>query len=74
MYRLYCVLKGCTEPPTPDEIRFASGQKVLDPKSESEYLKKLEAATESIQKAFASQEANAAVCSTALFSSRFDHD
>ena len=46
----------------PDEIQFASRQKVLDLKQESNYLKKLEATSESIQKAFALQEANAAVC------------
>jgi hypothetical protein len=50
MYGLFCVLKGRTEPPTAAEIRFASGKKVLDLKSNSEYLKKLEAATENIQK------------------------
>jgi hypothetical protein len=69
MYRLYCVLKDRAEPPTAEEIGFASGKTVLDPKSDAEYLKKLEAATENIQKAFATQEANAAVCLTVLFSS-----
>jgi hypothetical protein len=67
MYWLYCVLKDQTEPPTAKEIGFASGKKVLDPKSDAEYLKKLEAATENIQKAFAMQETNAVVCLTALF-------
>ena len=46
---------------------YASGKKVLDAKSDSEYLKKLEAAMENIQKAFAMQEANAAVCFIVLF-------
>jgi hypothetical protein len=59
MYWLYCVLKDRAEPPTAEEIGFASGKTVLDPKSDAEYLKKLEAATENIQKAFATQEANA---------------
>ncbi|KAF8233226.1 hypothetical protein L208DRAFT_1267987, partial [Tricholoma matsutake] len=59
MYRLYWVLKDWAEPPTAEEIGFASGKTVLDPKSDAEYLKKLEAATENIQKAFAMQEANA---------------
>jgi hypothetical protein len=62
MYKLYRVLKDRAEPPTPEEIEFASGKKVLDAKNGSEYLKKLEAATENIQKAFATQEANTAVC------------
>ncbi|KAF8234452.1 hypothetical protein L208DRAFT_1261840 [Tricholoma matsutake] len=60
MYQLYCELKDQTEPPTDEEIVFASGKKVLDPKSDVEYLQKLEVATENIQKAFAMQEANAA--------------
>jgi hypothetical protein len=67
MYQLYCVLKDWAKPPTAKEIGFASGQTVLDQKSNAEYLKKLEAAMENIQKAFATQEANAAVCLTALF-------
>jgi hypothetical protein len=67
MYWLYCVLKDRTEPPTAEEIGFTSGKKVLDLKSDAEYLKKLEAATENIQKAFATQEANAAVCLIVLF-------
>jgi hypothetical protein len=62
MYRLYSILKDRAEPPTADEIGFASGKKVLDPKSDSEYLKKLEAATENIQKAFAMQRESAVVC------------
>ncbi|KIL55047.1 hypothetical protein M378DRAFT_188692 [Amanita muscaria Koide BX008] len=52
MYRLYCVLKDRGEPPTTEEIGFASGKKLLD--------SKIDAATENIQKAFAIQEANAA--------------
>ncbi|KAM6503723.1 hypothetical protein JOM56_000666 [Amanita muscaria] len=48
------------EPPTPDEIAIASGKRALDPKSEADYLRKLEDATENIQKAFAAQEAQAA--------------
>jgi len=68
MYQLYCVLKDRAEPPMTEEIGFASGKMVLDPKSDAEYLKKLEAATENIQKAFATQEANAAVHLTVLSS------
>lgn len=40
MYGLYCVLKGPTKPLAAEEVGFASGKKVLDPKSNSEYLKK----------------------------------
>jgi hypothetical protein len=58
MYRLYLVLKDHANPPTADEIGFACGNKVLDPKVNSKYLKKLEAATENIQKAFAMQQKN----------------
>jgi hypothetical protein len=61
MYQLYLILKGREAPPTLDEIAIASGKKALDPKSEADYLRKLEDATENIQKAFAAQEAQAAV-------------
>jgi hypothetical protein len=67
MHRLYLVLKDRNEPPTPDEIAFASGKKALDPKSEADYLRKLEDATENIRKAFALQEAQAAVHLQILF-------
>ncbi|KAF8219894.1 hypothetical protein L208DRAFT_1191869, partial [Tricholoma matsutake] len=60
MYKLYCILKDRAELPTPEEIGFASGKKILDVKSDSEYLKKLEATMANIQKAFATQEANTA--------------
>ena len=63
MYQLYCVLKDCAEPPTLEEIGFASEKKVLEQKSDAEYLKKLEATTENIQKA------NGVVHFTILFSS-----
>ena len=67
MHRLYLVLKDRNEPPTPDEIAFASGKKALDPKSEADHLRKLEDATENIRKAFALQEAQAAVHLQILF-------
>jgi hypothetical protein len=44
MYCLYLVLKDHAEVPTAEEAGFVSGKKVLDPKGDSEYLKKLEAA------------------------------
>ncbi|KAF8236729.1 hypothetical protein L208DRAFT_1217461, partial [Tricholoma matsutake] len=59
MYQFYCVLKDWAEPPTTEEIGFTSGKMVLDLKSDAEYLK-LKAPMENIQKAFATQEANAA--------------
>jgi hypothetical protein len=62
MYRLYCVLKDRNESPTPDEIAIASGNKVADPDLQAEWLKKLENTSDNIQKAFAAQEAQAAVC------------
>jgi hypothetical protein len=62
MYRLYCILKDRGGAPTPEEVAIASGKQVLDGKSESEYIKKLEASAENIRKAFAAQEARAAVC------------
>ncbi|KAH9989387.1 hypothetical protein BJV74DRAFT_878163 [Russula compacta] len=60
MYQLYLVLKNHVELPMAEEIGFASGKTVLDPKGDSEYLKKLEAATENIQKVFAMQQENTA--------------
>jgi hypothetical protein len=57
MHQLYLVLKDHDEPPTPNEIAFASGKKVLDLKSEADYLQKLEDTME----AFALQESQAAV-------------
>ena len=62
MFRLYCILKDRAEPPTPEEVEIASGKQVLDGKSESEYIRKLEASAENIRKAFAAQESQAAVC------------
>jgi hypothetical protein len=40
---------------------------VLDPKVDSEYLKRLEAAMENIQKAFAMQQKNDMICIFQLF-------
>jgi hypothetical protein len=67
MHRLYLVLKDHDKPPTPDEIAFALGKKALDPKSEADYLRKLEDTMENIRKAFSSQEAQAAVHLQILF-------
>jgi hypothetical protein len=61
MYRLYCHLKDRQEPPTPEEISIASGKKQMDGRTESEYLKKLEKASENIKKSFEDQKARAAV-------------
>ncbi|KAF8804688.1 hypothetical protein BYT27DRAFT_7300619 [Phlegmacium glaucopus] len=60
MYQLYCILKDCDEPPTPDEIDIASGKRELDGHAEAEYLKKLNKASENIKKAFKDQKAWAA--------------
>ena len=61
MHWLWCVLKDCNEPPTPDEIAIASGIKVADPDLQAEWFKKLDNTSENIQKAFAAQEAQATV-------------
>ena len=61
MYLLYCILKDHEGPPTPEEIAIASGKKQLDGHAESNYLKKLEKASENIKKAFENQQAQAAV-------------
>jgi hypothetical protein len=62
MFQLYCFLKDRDAPPTPDEIAIASGKKQLDGKSEAEYFKKIERASENIKKAFEAQQARATVC------------
>jgi hypothetical protein len=67
MYRLYCVLKDHEEPPTADEIAVASGNKVVDPDLQAEWLKKLETSSDSLHKAFAAQEAQAAVGLLSLY-------
>lgn len=61
MFNLYCLLKGRDAAPTADEIAIASGHKKLDGRSEAEYLKKLEMATENIKRAFDDQKAQAVV-------------
>jgi len=61
MYQLYCILKDWDVPPTLDEIAIASGKKWLDRKTEVEYFKKLERASENIKKAFEEQQARATV-------------
>ena len=55
MYQLYCILKDCEEPPTPNGISIASGKRELDGHAEAEYLKKLEKVSENIKKAFEDQ-------------------
>ena len=72
MYQLYCVLKDREEPPTPDEIAITSGKKQLDGRTEAEYLKRLEKASENIKKAFEDQQAQAAV-SDSIFLTRTPH-
>jgi hypothetical protein len=61
MFRLYCILKDRAKLPTPEEVAIASGKQVLDGKGELELIRKLEASTGNIRKAFAAQEAQAAV-------------
>ena len=61
MYGLYSVLKDREEPPTINEIAYASGKKKLDYNTESAYNKQLESASENIKKAFENQQARAGV-------------
>ena len=49
------------QPPTADEIMYASGQKPFDSAAHALYIDKLEEHTENIKGAFAKQEAVAAV-------------
>ena len=63
MYRLYEVLKGRSTPPTDEELLIAAGKKVLDPKAASEFLQKLENASNTIIQAFNQQNLKDVVCS-----------
>ena len=45
MYRLYLILKNCTEPPTDEELDIACGKKVLDADAANSYLGCVEVAS-----------------------------
>jgi hypothetical protein len=72
MYQLYCVLKDCEDPPTPEEIDIASSKKQLDGHAKAQYLKKLEKVSKNIKKAFEDQQAWVAI-SDYLFSMCVSH-
>lgn len=63
MFSLYSVMKSRSglQPPTADEIMYASGQKPFDSAAHALYIDKLEEHTANIKDAFAKQEAVAAV-------------
>jgi hypothetical protein len=66
MYRFFTVLseRSDDEPISQEEIDYASGKKVLDPKAEPKanaYLNRLEKSSENIQAAFQKQADAAAV-------------
>jgi len=71
MYHLYCFLKDCNTPPTPDEIDIASAKRRLDETTETEYLQKLRKSSETIKKAFQDQQARAIVSEIHLAFHRF---
>jgi hypothetical protein len=52
MHRLYLVLKDRAEPPTEEEVLFASAKKILNHAKASEYLLQLEKASNTILDAF----------------------
>jgi hypothetical protein len=64
MYHLYNVLKerSADQPITQKEINIASAKKTMEAGTASEYMKKLEVASENILQAFEKQVVNAAVC------------
>ena len=70
MYRLYILLKGRDEPPTPDEIAIASGRKVLDPSKAAAYLDELEKASTTIVNLFHRQAEQTKVCSLLVITFR----
>jgi hypothetical protein len=63
MFSLYSVMKSRSglQPPTADEIMYASGQKPFDLAAHALYIDKLEEHTANIKDAFAKQEAAATV-------------
>ena len=62
MYQLYNMFRQHPDHQLmPEDIEFASGNKVLDPGYAKTYLKNLEIASENIHAAFAKQAENAAV-------------
>jgi hypothetical protein len=63
MFELYMVMKSRSglQPPTTDEIMYASGQKPFDSAAHALYIDKLEEHTANIRDAFAKQVAAAAV-------------
>ena len=71
MYQLYCILKDCDTPLTPDEIDIASAKHRLDETTETEYLQKLQKSLENIKKVFQDQQARAIVSEIHLAFHRF---
>jgi len=71
MYQLYCILKDCDTPLTPDEIDIASAKCRLDETTETEYLQKLQKSSENIKKVFQDQQAHAIVSEIHLAFHRF---
>ena len=63
MFQLFLVMKSRNglQPPTPDEIMYASGQKPFDSTAYSLYVQQLEEHTNGIKEAFAKQQAAANV-------------
>ena len=63
MFQLFIALKERPSDQliTEEEIRLASGEKVLDPAKAKEYFKNLKNASENIRAAFEKQAVNAAV-------------
>ena len=68
MFELYLVMKSHSglQPPTADEIMYASGQKPFNSVAHALYIDKLEEHTASIKDAFAKQSAAAAVGFTTI--------
>ena len=55
MYRLYNILKACTDPSTDEELAIASGEKVLDVEAADTYLGQVEVASANLLFMFAKQ-------------------
>jgi hypothetical protein len=64
MYRLYALMKDCTNPPTEEELAIASAQKVLDAEAANMYLGHAEVASANLLSMFAKQSQENAVSKT----------
>ena len=61
MYRLYLILKDCTNPPTNKDLAIAFRKKILDAEMANSYLGQVEIASANLLSMFAKQSQEHAV-------------